>query len=78
MLVIGTNLFDHDKLLHYNYHLTGCEDVAEIPILPEEIIDKILVYEQDLLMKDHFPTFEHLVKDIKEGIKIILESFPDV
>ena len=72
MLVIDANLFDHHKLLHYNYHVTGCEDVAEIPILPEEIIDKILVYEHYLLMKDHFLKFKHVLKDIEEDVKIIL------
>ena len=72
MLVIDVSLFDHDKLLHYNNHLTGCKNVAKIPILPKKIIDKILVYEQYLLMKDHFPTFKHVLKDINEGLKIIL------
>ena len=54
-------------------HVTGCEDVANIGmIFPEEIIDEILEYERFLLMKDHFPKFKYVLKDIEEGLKIIL------
>ena len=41
-------------------------------MLSEEIIDKILVYENYLHMKDHFPKFKHVLKDIEDGKKTIL------
>ena len=53
-------------------HVAGCESVIKIPIFPQEIIQKILEYEHYLLMKDHFPKFKYVLKDIKEGVKIIL------
>ena len=40
---------------------------------PEEIIDK---YERHILMAEHLPKFKYVLKDIKEGLKIILAD-PD-
>ena len=54
-------------------HVTGCEDVAKIGMtFPEEIIEKIFEYERFLLMKEHLPMFKYVLKDIEEGLKIIL------
>ena len=39
---------------------------------PEEIIDKIFEYERHILMAEHLPKFKYVLKDIKEGLKIIL------
>ena len=43
---------------------------------PEEIIDKIFEYERHILMTEHLPRFQYVLKDIKEGLKIILTD-PD-
>ena len=52
--------------------MTGCKVVIQIPIFPEEIERKILDYEKYLIMKDNHPKFKHVIKDIKQGLKIIL------
>ena len=41
-------------------------------IFPEEIIDKIFEYEHNVLMKEHLPMCKYVLKDIEEGLKIIL------
>ena len=41
---------------------------------PEEIIDKIFEYERHILMAEHLPKFKYVLKDIKEGHKIILRD----
>ena len=38
----------------------------------EEIIDKIFDYERYILMKKHLPMYKYVLKDIKDGLKIIL------
>ena len=43
---------------------------------PEEIIDKIFEYERHILMTEHLPRYKYVLKDIKEGLKIILTD-PD-
>ena len=52
---------------------TGYEDIAKITMtFPEEIIDKIFEYEHYILMKEHLPMYKYVLKDIEEGLKIIL------
>ena len=54
-------------------HVTGCVDVAKIGMtFPKEIVYKILVYERYILMREHLPKFKYVLKDIEEGLKIIL------
>ena len=48
-------------------------DVAKIGrIIPKEIVNKILVYERYILMREHLPKFKYVLKDIEDGVKIIL------
>ena len=70
-LVIDVIMFVNYNCLIY-FFFTGCKVVVQIPIFPEEIEQIILDYERDLLMKDHYQKYKHVVKDIKEGLKIIL------
>ena len=52
---------------------TGYEDIAKIGMtFPEQIIDKIFKYEHCILMKEHLPMYKYVLKDIGEGLKIIL------
>ena len=52
---------------------TGYEDIAKIGItFPKEIIDKIFEYERYILMKEHLPLYKYVLKDIEEGLKIVL------
>ena len=37
---------------------------------PDKIIDKIFEYEQ--YMKEHLPMYKYVLKDIEEGLKIII------
>ena len=60
------------QIAKFIFYVTDCKVVVQIPIFPEEIERKILDYEQYLIMKDNHPKFKHVVKDIKEGLKIIL------
>ena len=39
---------------------------------PEAIIDKIFEYECYILMKQHLHMYKYVLKDIEEGLKIIL------
>ena len=52
---------------------TDYEDIAKIgKTFPDEIIDKIFEYERYILMTEHLPMFKYVLKDIEEGLKIIL------
>ena len=55
---------------------TGYEDIAKIGmIFPEEIIDKIFEYEHYILIKEHFPMYTYVLKDIEQVHKIILMDY---
>ena len=55
---------------------TGYEDIAKIGMtIPEEIIDNIFEYEHYILMKELLPMYKYVLKDIEEGLKIILTDY---
>ena len=56
---------------------TDYKTIAKIGMtFPEEIIDKIFEYERHILMTEHLPMFKYVLKDIEEGLKMILTD-PD-
>ena len=57
-----------------SFFSTTCyENIAKIGITsPVEIIDKIFEYERYILIKEHLPMYKYALKDIEQGLEIIL------